>query len=134
GAVVGRGFDVVLLAHAAESTADAVLGHLAAPVAAGLVEESSTAGGFRFAHALVHETVYGDLLPAARARLHQRVAAALEARAAADHAGAPLAQLAAHYARAAPLGAAAQAAEWAVPAAQQAGGTLRDRGGRRPHE
>jgi tetratricopeptide (TPR) repeat protein len=120
--VVGREFDVVLLAHAAASTADAALGHLAAAVAAGLLEESSTAGRFRFAHALVHETVYGDLLPATRARLHQRVAAALEARAVADHADAPLAELAAHYARAAPLGTAAQAVEWSVRAAEQAAG------------
>src|SRR5262245_20018365 len=120
--VVGREFDVVLLTHAAGSTPDAVLGHLAAAVATGLLEESSTAGRFRFAHALVHETVYGDLLPAARARLHQRVAAALDARAVADHADAPLAELAAHYARAAPLGTAAQAVEWSVKAAEQAAG------------
>jgi AAA ATPase domain len=120
--VVGREFDVVLLSAAAGSSADAALGHLAAAVTAGLLEESSTAGRFRFAHALVHETVYGDLLPAARARFHQRVAAALEARAAAEHADAPLAELAAHYARAAPLGTAAQAVEWCVRAAEQAAG------------
>jgi tetratricopeptide (TPR) repeat protein len=119
--VVGREFDVVLLAHAAGSTTDAALGHLAAAVAAGLLEESS-AGRFRFAHALVHETVYGDLLAVARARLHQRVAAALEARAVADHVDAPLDELAAHYARAAPLGTAAQAVEWSVRAAEQAAG------------
>src|SRR5262249_42106527 len=63
-----------------------------------------------------------DLLPAARARLHQRVAAALEARAVADHADAPLGELAAHYARAAPLGTAAQAGEGSVPAAEPAAG------------
>ena len=118
--VIGREFDVVLLAHVARSTPDTVLTRLTAAIATGLLEETAAASRFRFAHALVHETVYGDLLPAARARFHRDVATALEARAAADHADAPLAELAAHYARAAPLGTAAQAVEWSLRAAEQA--------------
>src|SRR5262249_43109359 len=69
--VIGREFDVVLLQQATGTTAEVVLARLAAATAIGLVEETAKVGGFRFAHALVHETVYGDLLPAARARLHQ---------------------------------------------------------------
>jgi tetratricopeptide (TPR) repeat protein len=118
--VVGREFDVVLLTQATGTTPDAMLAHLTPATALGLVEETATIGRFRFAHALVHETVYGDLLPAARAQLHQRVAAALEAHYAADRADAPLGELAAHYARAAPLGTAAQAVDCSVRAAEQA--------------
>ncbi len=117
--VVGREFDVGLLQGASGAAADVVLARLTAATAIGLIEETATVGRFRFAHALVHETVYGDLLPAARARLHQRVAEALEVRCA-DRADPPLAELAAHYARAAPLGTAAKAVECSLRAAEQA--------------
>ena len=118
-AVVGREFDVVVLERATATTAEAVLGRLAAASALGLVEETPAVGRFRFAHALVRETVYGDLMPAARARLHQRIAEALEAQCA-DRADPPLAALAAHYARAAPLGFAAKAVEFSLRAAEHA--------------
>ena len=121
--VVGREFDVVLLHRALDATPETVLARLTAATAIGLVEETPTVGRFRFAHALVHETIYGDLLPAARARLHQRVAEALEALHA-DRADPPLAELAAHYARAAPLGTAAKAVECSIRAAQQAAAIL----------
>ena len=121
--VVGREFDVVLLQRALDATAETVLARLAAATALGLVEETPTVGRFRFAHALVRETIYGDLLPAARARLHQRVAEALEALHA-DRADPPLAELAAHYARAAPLGTAAKAVDCSMRAAQQAAAIL----------
>jgi AAA ATPase domain len=117
--VVGREFDVVLLQHATGTTAEAVLARLTAATAIDLVEEAATVGRFRFAHALVHETVYGDLLPAARARLHQRVAEALEVHYA-GRVDPPLAELAAHYTRAAPLGTAAKAVECSLRAAEQA--------------
>src|SRR5262249_20241099 len=70
-------------------------------------------------HALVRETLYGELLPAARARLHQRIAVALEALHPTDS-DPPLTELARHYARAAPLGTAAKAVEFAVRAGEQA--------------
>ena len=117
--VVGREFDVVLLTLATGMPAEDVLARLTAATALGLVEETATVGRFRFGHALVHETVYGDLLPATRAHLHQRVASALEAHHA-DRTDPPLAELAAHYARAAPLGTAAKAVECSIRAAEQA--------------
>ena len=117
--VVGREFDVVLLTLATGMSAEDVLARLTAATALGLVEETATVGRFRFGHALVHETVYGDLLPATRAHLHQRVASALEAHHA-DRTDPPLAELAAHYARAAPLGTAAKAVECSIRAAEQA--------------
>src|SRR4029453_4598450 len=55
-----------------------VLARLPGATAAGLVEEGAVPGRFRFAHALVRETLSADLLPLARARLHLRVAAVLE--------------------------------------------------------
>src|SRR5262249_33259034 len=117
--VVGREFDVVLLTQATGNPPETVLAYLTAATATGLVEETATIGRFRFAHALVHEAVYGDLLPAARAHLHRRVAEAREAHHA-TLADAPLGELAAHYARAAPLGTAAKAVECSVRAAEQA--------------
>jgi len=117
--VVGREFDIALLQQATETTAEAILACLTAATEIGLVEETATVGRFRFVHALVHETVYGDLLPAARARLHQRVAMALEAHYA-GHADPPLGELAAHYVRAAPLGTAHKAVECSLRAAEQA--------------
>ena len=118
-AVVGREFDVVALERATGTTAEAVLARLTTATALGLVEETAAVGRFRFVHALVREAMYGELMPAARARLHQRVAEALEAQYA-DRADPPLAALAAHYARAAPLGFAAKAVEFSLRAAEHA--------------
>ncbi len=118
-AVVGREFDTLLLREATGLAPEEVLGRLAAATSAGLAEEGPSAGRFRFAHALVRETLYGELLPAARARLHQRVAVALEALRGADS-DPPLTELARHHCRAAPLGMAAKAVEYAVRAAEQA--------------
>src|SRR5262249_55959976 len=74
--VIGREFDVVLLQHATGTSAEAVLARLTAATSIGLVEETTAVGRFRVAHALVHETDYGGLLPGARARLPPRVGGA----------------------------------------------------------
>ncbi len=118
-AVVGREFDVGILHRAADLAPDTVLARLTGATAAGLVEEGAAPGRFRFAHALVRETLCGDLLPLARARLHLHVAAALETL----HSGGgdpPLAEVAVHYAHAAPLGAGAKAVEFGLRAGRQA--------------
>jgi tetratricopeptide (TPR) repeat protein len=121
--VVGREFGLVLLQHATGNSAEWLLARLTAATSIGVVEETTGVGRFRFAHALVRESVYGDLPPAARARLHRRVAEALEAHAA-DRAEPPLAELAVHYARAAPLGTAAKAVEYSIRAAEHAAALL----------
>jgi tetratricopeptide (TPR) repeat protein len=118
-AVVGREFDVGVLHRAADLTPDTVLARLSGATAAGLVEEGAVPGRFRFAHALVRETLSADLLPLARARLHQRVAAVLETLHGTGG-DPPLAEIAIHYARAAPLGAAAKAVEFSLRAGRQA--------------
>src|SRR4051794_40172743 len=78
-AVIGRDFDVSLLALAATMPDDEVIDILDAAAAAALVRESAdTPGQYSFAHALIQHTVYEDLGPTHRARGHRQVAEALE--------------------------------------------------------
>jgi class 3 adenylate cyclase/tetratricopeptide (TPR) repeat protein len=77
--VIGAVFDLGLLAAAAESREEHVLDHLEAAVAASLLEESAEGiGEFHFAHGLINQTLYEGIGPTRRARLHHRVAVALE--------------------------------------------------------
>lgn len=75
-AVVGRHFDLGTVAAASGSDEDQVLDALEAASAVGLVREDGV-GRFRFAHALVRDTVYAATSPTRRARRHARVAEAL---------------------------------------------------------
>jgi class 3 adenylate cyclase len=78
-AVIGRDFDLALLAEAALTSEDEVLDLLDAAGAAALVRESSdTPGQYSFTHALIQHTLYEDLGPTRRARAHRQVAEALE--------------------------------------------------------
>jgi class 3 adenylate cyclase/tetratricopeptide (TPR) repeat protein len=94
--VIGREFDVDLLAQLADTDEDALLDHLDAGVAAALLAESDTAGRYRFTHALTQHSLYDELSPTRRQRAHQRVAEALEADDTGDGA-ATLAELAHHW-------------------------------------
>ena len=78
--VLGRRFDLHLLAAVLEEqTADQLADALDAAASAGLVrEEAERAGRFAFSHALVRETLYGELTGARCTVLHGGVAAALE--------------------------------------------------------
>jgi DNA-binding SARP family transcriptional activator len=79
-AVVGRGFDLDLVEAVTGLQDEAALDAAEAAVLAGLViEDDRAAGRYRFAHALVRETIYQDISLARRARLHARVADALVA-------------------------------------------------------
>jgi len=78
-AVIGRQFDVPLLAKIAETSEDAVLDALDEATAAALVSEvRSSAAQFAFRHALIRTTLYEELSATRRARLHRRVGEALE--------------------------------------------------------
>lgn len=77
GAVIGRDFDLELLERTTDLTDDALLSGLDEAVRARLLEEAS-AGRYRFAHALVRSTLYEELRPTRRARLHRSVVAAFE--------------------------------------------------------
>ena len=77
-AVAGRGFDLNLVEAVTELEDEPALVAAEAAVLAGLViEDDRAAGRYRFAHALVRETIYEDISRARRARLHARVADAL---------------------------------------------------------
>jgi hypothetical protein len=76
---LGRDFDLDVLARATETTEDEVLDILDAATRVALVHELANAPGrYSFAHALVQHTLYADLGPTRRARVHRQVAEALE--------------------------------------------------------
>jgi tetratricopeptide (TPR) repeat protein len=79
-AVIGRQFDVRLLAAIAVGGEDAVLDALDEAARAALVAEvPGEANRFAFSHALIRATLYEELGAARRARLHRKVGEALEA-------------------------------------------------------
>ena len=114
GAVAGEDFALPDIAAVSETRDDAVAEALEAAVAAGLIDEAAVPGRYRFAHALVRESVLARLSATRRALLHRSLAAALEAQAgrAAEHAR--------HLLDARPLVDAATAARAALRAAEDA--------------
>jgi class 3 adenylate cyclase/tetratricopeptide (TPR) repeat protein len=77
-AVIGRDFDLSLLANATKTNEEELLDILDAAAAVALVREVADSGRYTFAHALVQHTVYEDLGLNRRARAHRQVAEALE--------------------------------------------------------
>lgn len=78
-AVIGRSFDVELLAQVVEMNEARLLDQLEAAVQASLLRESTeVVGRFSFEHALINHTLYQGLGATRRARIHHRVAEALE--------------------------------------------------------
>lgn len=79
-AVIGRSFEVRLLAELVEMPEGRLLDQLEAAVRATLLRESTEhVGQFAFEHALINHTLYQGLGATRRARLHHQVAEALEA-------------------------------------------------------
>jgi class 3 adenylate cyclase/tetratricopeptide (TPR) repeat protein len=96
-AVIGRDFDLDLLARAANTTEDEVLDILEAATAASLVRElADSPGHYNFAHALIQHTLYEDLSLTRRARAHRQVGEALE-ELCGDRPGGRLGELARHW-------------------------------------
>jgi class 3 adenylate cyclase len=78
-AVIGNSFDVELLSELVDIGEGVVLDRLEAAVAASLlVESTDRIGRFSFVHALINECLYEGLGATRRAKLHHRVALALE--------------------------------------------------------
>jgi class 3 adenylate cyclase/tetratricopeptide (TPR) repeat protein len=77
-AVIGRDFDLELLAHAAGRSQDEVLDQLDGAIRGALLLEGRSPGRFSFAHSLVNNTLYEDLGATRRAQTHRRIAEALE--------------------------------------------------------
>ncbi len=96
--IIGREFDFkLLIALNQEALEDRVLEALEEALAARVIEEASgTIGGYQFTHALIQETLSQELSATRRARLHGRVADALEA-SYGDDAESHAAELARHF-------------------------------------
>ncbi len=120
-AVVGAEFDLPVVQTTAAVDEEAVLFCVEEASQARLViEATNIANRYRFAHALVRDTLYGELSMSRRVSLHRQVAQAIERLHAArldDH----LPALAYHWARAgAPAGDAAKAVDYATRAGDHA--------------
>jgi DNA-binding CsgD family transcriptional regulator/tetratricopeptide (TPR) repeat protein len=117
-AVAGRELQPDLLEHVTGIDTEQLLLNLEPAIAAGLVTTAEGGWGFRFRHPLIHESLYASVGRVERARLHARVAAALEDISSAS--AADLAQLAFHYLSAGPFGDPAKAVKYAREAGAQA--------------
>jgi DNA-binding SARP family transcriptional activator/tetratricopeptide (TPR) repeat protein len=101
-AVLGREFDLELLEELSELSGDAPINALEEAMRAQLIEEDpGRLGRYRFAHALIRETLYQALSRTRRVRLHREIAALLE-RHHADEPASPISELAYHFYCAAP--------------------------------
>jgi len=119
-AVVGRDFDLKLVGPASDLPNDRVLESLSEAVTAGVVsEEPAAVGVYRFSHPLMQEVIYDDLPIPARIQLHRLIGEAIE-RLHGQDPGLHLAELAYHFAKAAPVGEGARARDYARMAGDQA--------------
>jgi DNA-binding SARP family transcriptional activator len=118
-AVAGRGFDLDLIEAVTGLDDEPALDAAEAAVLAGLlIEDDRAAGRYRFAHALVRETIYEDISRARRARLHARVVDALVATRGPEPS--PAAEMAYHCWQAAPVIGAGRALPHLLRAGEQA--------------
>lgn len=77
--VIGRDFDLDLLTRVTETVEDDLIDVLDAAAAAALVRElSDVAGRYSFCHAMIQHSLYLEIGPTRRARLHRRVAEGIE--------------------------------------------------------
>jgi tetratricopeptide (TPR) repeat protein len=116
-AVIGRDFDVDLLAAVCKRSEDELLDLLEPAAAAGVVVEQ--ANGFAFTHALIQHSLYDALITARRRRIHARVAHALE-QLCGDDPGPRVGELARHWAAATAPVDTAKAIEYSHQAGVQA--------------
>ncbi|MBV8950913.1 MAG: AAA family ATPase [Actinobacteria bacterium] len=83
--VIGRVFEIELLAAVVDLDEDSLIDVLDAASSAGLVSEHTDAPGrYQFSHALIQHTLYEDLSALRRQRIHHRVGEVLERTVAAD--------------------------------------------------
>jgi DNA-binding NarL/FixJ family response regulator len=118
-AAIGRTFSAEVLAQIDGGAEDALSAGLEEALAAAVIEPAAEPGCFQFSHALVRETLYDEIPPLRRARLHLRIGAALETLQGRDPMSS-LAALAHHYCAALPGGDPRKAADYAQRAADHA--------------
>ena len=117
-AVIGPSFSLSLLERANGLHGDALLDGVEEAVVSGMVRDvPGSPGTYTFSHALVRHALYDELSALRRARLHRRVAEALEA---APDTNTQLAEIAHHYVAAAADGVTDKAIEYASRAASNA--------------
>lgn len=122
-AVAGPEFELDVLRQAAPVELERI-DALESAMRSGVIEELPfPALAYRFTHELVRRALYDRLSVLRRAELHLRIAQALEAVDQPQH-GRVLADLAHHFAAAAPIGGAAQAVEYNLLAAKAASAAL----------
>ncbi len=123
-AVIGRDFDLGLLANVTDRSEDQTLDLLEAAIGAMVIREvPQRPGRLTFSHALIEHALYDDLGLTRRQRLHRRIATALEALCG-DDPGDRLAELAHHWAQAGQPADADKAADYARRAGDFALGKL----------
>ncbi len=116
GAVAGTAFELEVVRHASRRADVELLPAVDEAVRSGILDEVPSRGlAWRFTHELVRRALYDRLSGSRRAELHLRVGEALEATSSRS-----LADLAHHFAAAAPFGDAARAVEHNVRAARAA--------------
>ena len=120
-AAIGREFDVEVAWRVAELSDEELMKGAQEAIAERLVTEAGP-GRLSFAHALVRDTLYEEITPGQRSRLHERIGLALEELRGDDSAA--LGELAHHFLSAAPRGDAARAIGYAERAAGEALGKL----------
>jgi tetratricopeptide (TPR) repeat protein len=119
-AVIGRSFDLALLAEVTDQDDVIVLPLLAEAIRARLVAEvSGVIDRFEFTHALIQETLRTEVPTSLRVRLHRRIAQGIE-RLAGSRLDERLGALAFHYGEAASSGCLDEAVTYARRAAQHA--------------
>ena len=116
-AVVGKDFGLDVL-QAVSGSQDDVLDHVEEAMRSGAVVEAAATGRYVFAHALVHSVLYGSLTAARRARLHLRIAEALESQHGSDPEA--VAEVAYHFLEAAALDTDGRAVDWSRRAGERA--------------
>jgi hypothetical protein len=122
-ATAGAEFELDVLRLAAGAGEPALLAALDEALSSGMIEElPSRRLAYRFTHELFRRALYDGLSGVRRAELHLRVGEALES--SGERSGRSLADLAHHFAAAAPFGGAARGIEYNVLAARAAGAAL----------
>ncbi len=118
-ATAGPGFEIDIVRRAAGLEEDELLAALDEAARSGMIEElPSRRLAYAFTHELVRRALYDRLTGVRRAELHLRVAEALEG--AEGRSGRDLADLAHHFAAAAPLGGSRRGVEYSLMAAKAA--------------
>jgi tetratricopeptide (TPR) repeat protein len=119
-AVLGRDLDLKVLAEGSSLSLERIAAVLDDAVRVGILsEDPREAGRYSFAHDLVRETLYEDLPPATRMELHLQAGMVSE-RLYRDDLGPHLAEIAHHFAQAAPLGDVDRAIDYSLRAADRA--------------